>query len=113
MSTQKKIALRKKIVAPAEIAVYIRIYDATIQQRYGRDMVNIPSNQTKLYKEVNSENPNFDILAEGVRKAKSRYVVLSHEADNEAAMEGFNFEKIYESPSYDVYFNLRYRKKEK
>lgn len=101
---------RKKIVAPSSVAVYIRIYDASIRQRYGRNVVNNENAQLEFYQQVNSEEPDYEILAERVKNAKCRYVVLKAQADNQETMEDLAFEKIYDSSSYVVYFNLDFQK---
>lgn len=101
---------KKKIVAPTGIATYIRIYDASILQRYGRSMANSEW-KSELYLEVNSDTPDFEHLAERARIAKCRYVVLMAKVDDEEAMKAVKYKKIYESPSYAVYFDRRYRKR--
>ena len=101
---------RKKILAPSYVAVYIRIYDASIRQRYGRNLVNHPDRQQEVYELINSDDPDYEKLAARVRKAKSRYVVLKDEADDQQTMETMGFEKIYDSDAFDVYFNLDFQK---
>ncbi len=101
---------RKKILAPSFVAVYIRIYDASIRQRYGRNLVNNPDAQKEVYQLINSDDPDYERLAERVKKAKNRYAVLKDAADDQSAMESLGFEKIYDSDSFDVYFNLDFQK---
>lgn len=101
---------KKKIVAPISISTYIRIYDATILQAYGRDMSR-KENPTQLYTEIHAEEHDFEHLGEQARAAKCRYVILEQESDDKEAMEAQNFKQIYESTSYTVYFNLKYQKK--
>ncbi|MDD3797205.1 MAG: hypothetical protein PHE06_14810 [Lachnospiraceae bacterium] len=106
---ENKIKL-KKIAAPYSVATYIRVYDASIRQKYGRLAEQNGNGRTQLYVEVNSDAPDYEVLAERAQKAKLRYVVLLSAADNEEAMNAINYEKVYTSPSYAVYFNRYYEK---
>lgn len=100
---------KKKIAAPSGISTYIRIYDASISQVYGRTMAN-KENPSELFQEVHAKEHDYDSLIQKVRKKKCRYLVLNKNEKNEKELEARNFHKIYESPSYEVYFNGNFRK---
>ncbi len=95
---------RKWIAAPLVMATYIRVYDASIKQMYGRNM-SVQSYQSDLYLELTSNEPNIVRLAKKAKEAKCRYVVLSKTVDDEQLMTKKKFEKIYEDSVYAVYFN--------
>lgn len=100
----------RRTVSPIGIATYLRIYDGSMRQHYGRSMIAGRVSQTQLYCQVNADEPNFELLAERARKAKCRYVVLMRKVDDEEIMNGFNYEKIYDGPYFKVYFDRNYQK---
>ena len=100
--------VKKRTVSPYGVATYIRIYDASIRQRYGRNMVANSNKQTILYGQINADEPDYELLAEKARKKKCVYVILMRVADDEKTMNGLNYEKIYDGPRFKVYFDLNY-----
>lgn len=100
---------KKKIAAPTGISTYVRIYDASISQVYGRTMAN-KANPSELFQEIHADEHDYDSLIQKVRKKKCRYLVLNKNEENEKELEARNFHKVYESPSYEVYFNGNFRK---
>ncbi len=107
-----RIKKRKKTVSPAEIAVYIRIYDATIRQRYGRYSLMHEAEDLPLTEEINKDDPDLERIDTLVQKSKLRYVVLKQQADDREKMETLGYECIYDDTGYVVYFRTAcYRKK--
>ena len=102
--------IKKRSVSPMEIATYLRIYDASIKQNYGRNMVTGHKAQTQLYCQINADEPDYEVLAEKARKKKCRYVVLRRVAEDEDAMEALNYERIYETENFSVYVDRNYLK---
>lgn len=103
----------KKTVSPAEIAVYIRIYDATIRQRYGRYSLMHEAEALPLTDEINKNNPDLEKIDKLVKKGKLRYVTLKEQADDREKMEALGYECIYDDTGYAVYFRTACYKKKK
>ena len=103
---------RRRIVGPISIAETIRLYDAGLKQYYGRSAESNPAMQGTLYQQINADEPDYELLAECVRRARLRYVILTTSQDNREAMENLAFEVIFDDNGYVVYFDMtRYRGK--
>ena len=103
----------KKTVSPAEIAVYIRIYDPTIRQRYGRYSLMHEAESLPLTDEINKNAPDLEKIDKLVKKSKLRYVTLKEQADDREKMEALGYECIYDDTGYAVYFRTACYKKKK
>lgn len=102
---------RKKTVSPASIAVYLRIYDASIRQRYGRyTLMHSPENNI-LCTQINKDQINYRYLTARAQMARIRYIILTSQTDDRAQMEALGYENIYDDTGYAVYFDTRYYKK--
>ena len=100
----------KRIVSPAWLATYARIYDASTYQSYGRNMIRRmtflpPEEQNDLYREINSDTPDFDILTKMVKKLKYNYVVMMKEAAKQQEMEKRGYEWISETENHVIFFD--------
>ena len=103
---------KKRTVSPAEIAIYIRIYDATIRQRYGRYSLMHEAESLPLTDEINKTDPDLTLIDKLVKKGKLRYVVLKQQADDRKLMETLGYECIYDDTGFTVYFRTAcYRRK--
>ncbi|MBO7711814.1 MAG: MBL fold metallo-hydrolase [Lachnospiraceae bacterium] len=102
----------KRIIAPEEIAVYARLYDASIRQNYGRGTLKNESIQRDMYRLINEENPDYAVLIKKLRHNHYRYAVIRKAADDRQAMENAKFECLGEITSdmggYVIYFNSRW-----
>ena len=101
---------KKKSVYPAQIAVYIRIYDATILQRYGRFSLTHDVGEDRISKEINKEELDFEKIDTFAKKYKLRYVTLEKRKDDREKMEALGYECIYDDVGYVVYFRTKYYK---
>ena len=99
---------KKKTVSPAEVAVYIRIYDPTIRQRYGRYSLMHEAESLPLTEEINKDAPDLDLIHKRAKQGKLRYVVLKKIADDRAKMEALGYECIYDDTGFVVYFRRKY-----
>ena len=95
----------KKIVATMEIAELIRVYDASILQRYGRRAMTSEERQSELYREINAGQPEYAHLAERARKAHCTYLIMHEEQNDTQAMETLGYQKIFDQNTYVIYFD--------
>ncbi len=102
----------KRIIAPEEIAVYARLYDASIRQNYGRGTLKNESIQRDMYRLINDEDPDYADLIKKLRHNHYRYAVIRKDADDRQAMENAKFECLGETTSdmggFVIYFNSRW-----
>ena len=100
---------KKRVLAPNDVVVCIREYDASLMLKFGRGAAQNPEIQTPVYDQINAEFPDYTYLTE--HSKKMRYMVVRKASDNQPEIENGNFSKIYENDKYAVYFNLKYEKK--
>ncbi len=95
----------KRIIGPADVATYIRLYDATIIQKFGRETANKPSKQRRVYGWIHSDEPEYDRLCKAARNLEYCYIVFRTRSDDEEAMKNNHFEKIFGDDTFVVYFD--------
>ena len=95
----------KKVVATTDIAELIRVYDASIRQRYGRRAMTKEERQSRLYREINAEQPDYSLLAERARVAHCTYLIMHQAQDDRQEMEKLGYQLIFEEKGYVIYYD--------
>ncbi len=94
-----------KAVVPEYLSTYIRQYDAGIRLAYGRNMAKGDVKQSKLYLEINSDQPRAKRLARLARKEDCDYLVLPASLSMDRKLAKHAFVRVDEIAGYVIYYD--------
>ena len=102
-----------KIVGTLGMATLVRQYDASILQRYGRNVSQFSYYGSELYYQINTEDPDLTVIADGAIKSHCRYIVMSNVWDDPQILDEKGFDLVHENEQYAIYFNREYDRAKK
>lgn len=99
------------LAAPEDMVPYIRVYDASIHQVYGRkgDYWKPGSGGRYIVKALDDEVLDYQTLVKKCRNIRCNYIVLPDGAGREEGMRQYQFEVIGRVGSYVVYKDMKWR----
>lgn len=98
------------LAAPEDMVPYIRVYDASIHQVYGRkgDYWEPRKGGKYIVKALDDEVLDYPTLVENCRNIKCNYIVLPEGEGREMNMAKFHFEVIGRVGSYVIYKDMNW-----
>ncbi len=97
---------RVQAVGDYDFMCYMRLYDASIYQPYGRYDPGYEEGIT-IKQEINSENPDFNLLTEKCRYTGTNFIIYATDEDDEKKLSELEFKKIGTVENYSIYKDER------